>query len=110
MGEAMILGLGVLLGGVAVGLWARSRLQQAAARVLHLEQSRAQELQHTSAARRQLESLQKELGEARHLLARRGLSVPHRAPEVTEPDLDVTQPQPLAPDGFQATQIVPRER
>ncbi|MBN8505092.1 MAG: hypothetical protein J0L58_11480 [Burkholderiales bacterium] len=110
MAEALMLGLGVLVGGAAVGLWARTRLQQAAARVVHLEQSRQQELQHVSAARRQVETLQKELGEARHLLARRGLSLPQRAPETLAPDAEVTQPQPLAPDGFQATQIVPRER
>lgn len=110
MAEALMLGLGVLLGAAAVGLWARARLLQATARMAHLEQSRQQELQHVSAARRQLESLQKELGEARHLLARRGLSVPHRAPEGLPMEDEVTQPQPLPADGFQATQIVPRDR
>lgn len=101
---------GALIGALLAGglLWWQSqrRLKEAAQRVEHLEQARHQAVQHTSAARRQIEQLQKENGELRHLLARSGQPVPPPRPAAIEPAVAESD-EPAAP-GFAPTQLIQR--
>jgi hypothetical protein len=109
LGGWLGLGLGLAIGAGGCALWMGQRLKAALARQQHLEQCRTQEQQHTTAARRQMEVLQKELAELRHLLARRGQSLPAREsvselpPEAFEP----TDSGELDDGGFQRTQLIP---
>lgn len=101
--------IGALAGGLLAGglIWllAQRQLKQAAERVEHLEQARHQAVQHTSAARKQIEQLQKENGELRHLLARSGQTVPPpRALAVEVP----TSADDEKAAGFAPTQLIQR--
>lgn len=117
MNDWMGLGIG-LLGGLLIGAggaWgmAQRRLREAEQRIAHVEQGRQQELHNTSAARRQVEVLQKELGEMRHLMARRGEKPPARQAAVLEVMDDAGQfaPAPAAShaaEAFAPTQLIPR--
>lgn len=109
MGGLLGLALGLALGAGGCALWMGRRLKEALARQLHLEQCRAQEQQHTTAARRQMEVLQKELAELRHLLARRGQALPARESVLHVPPeaLDSEDASPLDDGGFQRTQLIP---
>lgn len=101
--------VGAALGAGLMALVLRGRLADALARLQHLEVSRQQEMQNTTAARRQNEALQQEVAELRHLMARRGLALPARpvaAPASAAEES--TEPGPLAADGFQPTQFSPR--
>jgi hypothetical protein len=108
--KLMLLGLALgCLAALALGLWARAQLRTAAERLRASEAGRQQEMQFTTAARRQIEALQNELAELRALLARRGVQAPPRpvavdGPQASSPDCEPER----ASDGFQATQIVPR--
>lgn len=99
--------LGVVIGAGVVGLMARGRLQTAAQRVQHLEQQRLQAAQQTSAARRQIETLQKEVGELRHLMTRRGVALPDRENPGLEATPEVEAPS-KGPEAFAATQLIQR--
>ncbi len=101
--------IGALLGALAAGglIWWQSqrRLKEAALRVEHLEQARHQAVQHTSQARRQIEQLQKENGELRHLLARNGQAVP--PPKAIAVEIPTSSDDDKAA-GFAPTQLIQR--
>lgn len=111
MNEATSMALiGALVGALLAGglIWWQSqrRLKEAAQRVEHLEQARHQAVQHTSQARRQIEQLQKENGELRHLLARSGQTVPPPRAMPVEPPAAEADDTP--PAGFAPTQLIQR--
>lgn len=111
MNESMLMGLaGFALGALIVGglLWwlAQRRVGEATQRITHLEQARHQAVQHNSAARRQIEQLQKENGELRQLLARSGQAVPPPRAAPAEPAAAEPEDRPVA--GFAPTQLIQR--
>jgi len=107
----LMLGVAALAGGVVAGgvaWWLGQRqIREAGERVAHLEQARHQAVQHTTMARRQIEQLQKELGELRHLLARTGTPVPPPRVLPVDPALPAA-PEPDEAAGFQPTQLIQR--
>lgn len=101
---------GAALGALLMLLPARRRLQASADRVAHLELQRQQVGQQTTQARRQIEQLQKELGELRHLMLRRGVTPPQRQAVLEVSEVDVTTPgAPQAPEAFAPTQLIARQ-
>ncbi len=112
MGVLLGLTLGALLAGGLVWWRLQRRLREAATRVEHLEHTRHQAVQHTTQARRQIEQLQKENGELRHLLARSGQPAPPRAaaadPEPADTGESATAPAAADTAGFAPTQLISR--
>jgi 3-hydroxyacyl-CoA dehydrogenase len=110
--DAQLMAVLAGVGGGAVGaavatLMARGKLKAAMARMQQLEQHRLQAAQQTSAARRQVETLQKEVAELRQLLAHSGVAAPARK----NPGLDALHDVQLdekEPAGFAATQVIAR--
>lgn len=107
MGMAGFL-VGALLAGLGVWLWSQRQIKLLAERLVHLEQSRHQAMEQTSHARRQLEHLQKEAGELRHLLARSGAHVPAPKPLPVNPAQERLEEQKAEASGFAATQLIQR--
>lgn len=99
---------GVVIGATVVGLMARARLKAAAQRSQQLEQHRLQAAQQTSAARRQVEALQKEVQELRQLMAQGGVAVPARKLASLEALQDIKLDDEKETHGFAATQVIAR--
>ena len=108
--------LGGLLAGVLLtGLWAWLRQQALKHRMGQLEATRSQLTQQNTAARRQVEQLQKELSELRLADERAHHRVVHHEPlpassaTVTPELLPHEEPEPDRPnDGFAPTQLLSR--
>ena len=111
--------LGVVLGGVAVYIWATKKLKREHERVVHVEQSRHQGAQQLTQARKQVEQLQRENHELRLAVRPAPRSVP--APEVpavnpaeaarlyAESKLQPPPAEP-APKPFKDTVVMPRSQ
>lgn len=110
-GSAMAVGglvVGALLAGLGVWLWSQRQIKILADRIVHLEQARHQAMDQNTHARRQLEHLQKETGELRHLLARSGAAVPTPKPLPPDPVQERLEEQKAEASGFAATQLIQR--
>jgi threonine dehydrogenase-like Zn-dependent dehydrogenase len=101
-------GVGVVMGAGVVGLMARGKLKAAALRSQQLEQHRLQAAQQTSAARRQIEALQKEVQELRQLMAHSGVAAPARKNVSLEGLQDIKLDDEKETHGFAATQVIAR--
>ncbi len=111
MGAAFVIGAGAAW--AAAPWWFGRQLRAAAARQDKVDKAREFAAQQASQARKQIEALQRELGELRHASRPQGPRVDVQAapPEVLLPVLGA-EPKPGQPsDGFADTQVLaPRKR
>jgi hypothetical protein len=109
-GAAFVIGAGAAWG--AAQWWFGRQLRAAAAKQDKVDKAREFAAQQASQARKQIEALQKELGDLRHASRPQGPRVEVQAPpEVMLPVLGAEPKPGLPADGFADTQVLaPRKR
>lgn len=108
-----VIGAGAAWGGAV--WWFGRQLKAGQAKQDKVDKAREFAAQQASQARRQIEALQKELGELRQQVQQLGQTPRRAAPQAPAPvempilGVDPVPPRPAA-DGFAETQVMPQQR